>query len=363
MKTAIVYDRVNKWGGAERVLVALAEIYPDAHLFTSVYSAKKATWAKAFSKIVPSFLQKLPLGQERHELFPFLMPLAFETLDLSDYGLVISVTSEAAKGVLVRPNAIHICYMLTPTRYLWSGYEDYFRGETFKSLTLPIVKYLQRWDKVSAQRPDHLIAISNEVRERIKKFYGRESLVIHSPVEFDKFVQINPPEKGDSYLYVSRLVPYKKADLAIEAFNELGKALIVVGNGSEKRKLKRMAKKNITFIDQLTDGELADYYKKAKGFIFPQIEDFGIVSLEAQAAGTPVIAFRGGGALDTVVEGRTGIFFDKQDKKSLIKAVSDFEKMSFDHKDLLENARKFSKQNFQKKFSAFVSEVLAGKIN
>ena len=363
MKTAIVYDRVNKWGGAERVLLALHEIYPDAHLFTSVYSAKKASWAKVFPKVVTSFLQKLPLGRERHELLPYLMPLAFETLDLSDYDLVISVTSEAAKGVLVRPNAVHICYMLTPTRYLWSGYEDYFKGKTFKALTFPVVKYLRRWDKVSSHRPDHLIAISTEVRDRIKKFYGRESAVIHSPVEFDKFAQNKPLKKSDYYLYVSRLVPYKRADLAVEAFNELGKSLVIVGEGSEERKLKRLAKRNIKFIDRLTDKELADYYQKAKAFIFPQIEDFGIVALEAQASGTPVIAFRGGGALDTVIEEKTGIFFDKQDKESLVKAVKRFEKMTFDHKDLLENAKKFSKQNFHKKFAAFVSDLLAVRIN
>lgn len=362
MKTAIVYDRVNKWGGAERTLLALHEIYPEAHLFTSVYSAKKASWAKIFPKIVTSFLHRIPISRERHELLPFLMPLAFETLDLRNYDLVISVSSEAGKGVLVRPEAIHICYLLTPTRYLWSGYDDYFKNPTLRKITQPVVKYLRRWDKISAHRPDHLIANSNEVKDRIKKYYGRESIVIHSPVEFEKFVIQEPVKREDYFLYVSRLVPYKKADLAIEAFNELGMPLVIVGEGREKGRLKRLAKKNITFIDRLSDKELADYYKRAKAFIFPQIEDFGIVSLEAQAAGTPVIAFRGGGALDTVIEGKTGIFFDKQNKQSLIEAVKKFEKLTFNTQDLIENAKKFSKENFQKRFSAFVSEVLAVKI-
>ncbi len=362
MKTAIVYDRVNKWGGAERTLLALHEIYPEAHLFTSVYSAKKASWAKVFPKIVTSFLHRIPISRERHELLPFLMPMAFETLDLRDFDLVISVTSEAAKGVLTRPDAVHLCYLLTPTRYLWSGYHVYFKGTTFKALTKPIVKYLRRWDKVSAHRPDRLIAISNEVKERTKKYYGRNSVVIHPPVEFEKFVADKPLKKEDYFLYVSRLVPYKKADLAIEAFNDLGFPLVIVGKGSEEKRLKRKANKNIKFIGELKDNDLANLYRKAKGFIFPQEEDFGIVALEAQAAGTPVIAYRAGGALDTVIEGKTGIFFEKQDKKSLIKAIKKFEKMTFAKKDLIANARRFSKENFQKKFAAFVSEVLAVKI-
>ena len=367
MKTAIVYDRVNKWGGAERVLLTLHEIYPEAHLFTSVYSAEKASWAKVFPKVITSFLQKVPFTRTNHEFLGTFTPLAFETLDLQSYDLVISVTSEAAKGVLTKPQAVHICYCLTPTRYLWSEHDFYFKNPPrklrpipfFWHLSRPIVGYLRKWEKVAAHRPDYFVAISNAVKERIKKYYGRESVVIHSPVEFEKFVAGEPVKKGDYFLYVSRLVPYKKADLAIEAFNELGKPLVIVGEGSEKRKLRRLAKKNITFIDRLTDRQLADYYKRAKAFIFPQIEDFGIVALEAQASGTPVIAFRGGGALDTVIEGKTGIFFDRQEKDSLIKAVRKFEKMTFNTKDLVENAKKFSKENFQKKFSAFVSDVLA----
>lgn len=234
MKTAIVYDRVNKWGGAERVLLALNEIYPEAHLFTSVYSAKKASWAKVFPKIETSFLHKLSIIRERHEFLPFLMPLAFETLDLSDYDLVISVTSEAGKGVLVRPGATHICYLLTPTRYLWSGYDDYFKNPTLRKVSHRVVKYLRRWDKISAHRPDYLVAISNEVKNRTKKYYGRKSVVIHSPVEFEKFVIHEPVKKGDYFLYVSRLVSYKKADLAIEAFNELGKPWLLLERGVRK---------------------------------------------------------------------------------------------------------------------------------
>lgn len=362
MKTAIVYDRVNKFGGAERVLLALNQIYPDAPLFTAVYSPDKASWAKVFPKVIPSWLQKIPFSSDRHEHLPYLMPLAFESFDFDEYDLVISVTSEAAKGIITKPSTKHICYCLTPTRYLWSHYEFYFDKPPasfsvypfMKTLSKPIVSYYRNWDKVAAYRPDKMIAISTAVKKRIKKYYQRDSEVIFPPVEIEKFVSSKKVKKQNYYLFVSRLVPYKRPDLAIEAFNQLGLPLIVIGDGSEKRKLKEMAQPNISFISNLTDKKLAGYYQRARGFIFPQEEDFGIVALEAQAAGTPVIAFKAGGALDTIIEGKTGIFFDKQDSQTLIKAVKKFDKMKFDKKYLLENAKKYSKEIFKNEFKKFV---------
>lgn len=357
MKVALVYDRVNKWGGAERVLTTLHEIFPEAPLYTSVYSEKGAKWAKIFPAVLPSFLQKIPFANERHEFLGTLTPLAFESFDFSSFDLVISVTSEAAKGIITKPATFHICYCLTPTRYLWSAHDFYFRRPPAKFRFIPFfwqlsrlpVNYLKRWDKIAAQRPDVMVGISNAVRGRIKKYYQRDSEVIFPSLDFERFrVTDFSSKRGDFFLVVNRLVPYKRVDLAVRAFNKLGLPLIVVGIGSEEKKLKEMAKENIKFIPELTDAKLADYYRKCTALVLPQEEDFGIVALEAQAAGAPVIAYKAGGALDTVIAGTTGIFFEKQSVESLVRAVKKFKKLKFDSKELVQNAERFSKENFKK---------------
>ena len=353
MKTAIVYDRVNKWGGAERVLLVLNELFPDAPLYTSLYSKKNADWASVFPKVIPSFLQKFPLVQDRHEYLAPLMPLAFEYFNFSDYDLVISVTSEAAKGIVTKPQTKHICLCLTPTRYLWSHHEEYFKNSLLKVLSKPIVKYLKNWDFIASQRPDRMISISTEVKNRIKKYYKRDSEIIYPPVETNMF-KSKASKKKDYFLIVSRLVPYKKVDLVIEAFNELGYPLFVVGTGSQRKKLENMARENVRFLGHLTDKDLAGYYQGARAFFFPQEEDFGITAVEAQAAGTPVIAYGMGGAKDTVVDGVTGLFFDKQEKSDVIKAVRRFEKCKFNRKNLVENAERFSKDKFKKQFRQMI---------
>lgn len=363
MKIALVYDRVNKWGGAERVLLALHELFPQAPLFTAVYSQKRAPWAKVFPKVIPSFLQKIPLTNTNHEFLGTFTPLAFESLDFDGWDLVISVTSEAAKGIITKPGTAHLCYCLTPTRYLWSAHDLYFRHPPSKfayfpffwQITRPLVWYLRKWDRMAAQRPDEMIGISNAVRERIDKYYQREAEVIFPPVEVDKFKIKDPKSKRENfYLIVGRLIPYKKADLAVRTFNKLGLPLVVVGSGSEEARLKKMAKPNIKFVGELTDAKLADYYRKCTALIFPQEEDFGIVVLEAQAAGAPVIAYKAGGALDTVIDGETGIFFKKQTVQSLVKAVKRFEDLRFDSDKLTTNAQRFSKNNFKKNFARLV---------
>ena len=347
-KVAIVYDRVNKWGGAERVLLSIHEIFPDAPLFTSVYDRKKALWAKVFPKVYTSFLQNIPFAKSNHEFFAPLMPLAFESFDLTGFDLVISVTSEAAKGVIVGKNTKHICYCLTPTRYLWSHYNEYFKGLSFKVVTMPFVKYLRWWDKRAAKRPDVMIAISNEVKNRIKKYYNRDSITIFPPVDTATTRIIVAKRKG-YYLLVSRLdYGYKKVELAIEAFNRLGYSLVVVGSGREEFKLKSMSKKNIKFVGRVSEKRLSDYYRGAKALIMPQEEDFGIVSVEAQIYGVPVIAYKKGGALDTVIDGKTGVFFKEQKIESLINAVRKFEKTKFVGDNLFANAKRFSKERFKK---------------
>ncbi len=360
-KVALVYDRVNKWGGAERVLLALHEIFPDAPLFTSVYDQKKANWAKIFPKVIPSFLQKIPYLQDKHELLGTFMPSVFESFNFNEYNLVISVTSEAAKGIITRPETIHICYCLTPTRYLWGAYNIYFpKGDLLRLLAEPAVGYLRRWEKVAAQRPDRIIAISSAVQKRIKKYYGRDSQIIFPPIENSFLVTplYNSVTRGKRkyYLIVSRLVPYKKVDLAVKAFNKLGYLLIVIGKGSEEWKLKRIAKNNIRFIGEVSEEKLFEYYAKAKALIMPQEEDFGIVAIESQAAGTPVIAYKAGGALDTVIEGKTGIFFEKQTIKNLMKAVRRFNHLSFNSGDCINQAKKFSRERFEKEFLDLINK-------
>lgn len=357
MKIALVYDRVNKWGGAERVLLALHEMFPQAPLYTSVYNPVRALWAKVFPHIYTSFIQKIPFARSSHELLGWLMPLAFESFNFDPYDLVISVTSEAAKGIITKPQTKHICYCLTPTRYLWSGYNAYFTNPIIKWLSYPIVKYLRNWDKIAAQRPDVMVAISTAVQRRIKKYYGRDADVIFPPVG-----DLASHHKNAKPYYllvsrVSRLAPYKKVGLAVETFNKLGLPLVIVGSGSQLGKLKRLAKKNIRFAGQVTEEQLAGYYVNAKALIMPQEEDFGLVAVEAQSFGVPVIAYKRGGALDGVIEGKTGLFFDRQTPESLMAAIAKFDKWHFNKEELILHAGKFSKENFKKGFLKLIKNI------
>ena len=356
MKIALVYDRVNKWGGAEQILLALHEIFPDAPLYTSVLDLKNALWSKVFKKVETSFLQKFPWARSRHEYLATFMPIVFEAFDFSDFDLVISVTSEAGKGILVKPPTKHISMVLTPTRYLWSGYDIYFRNPILKFFSKPFINYLKKWDVIASQRPDKLVAISEEVQKRIYKYYKRSSKIIYPPVDLNKLASLKESNvsKKNYYLLVSRLVPYKKVELAIEAFNKLGKKLIIVGGGNSEKKLKKIAKKNIIFLGIVESKNLAILYQEAKALIMPQEEDFGIVSIESQFFNTPVIAYKKGGSLETVINNKTGIFFQKQTVDSLMSAVKEFEKHKFLEKDLLINSRKFSKEVFNKKILSII---------
>lgn len=353
MKVAIVYDRVNRWGGAERVLLALHEIFPEAPLYASIYDKKNAPWAKVFPKIYTSFLQKIPFAKKWHEGFGWLMPIIFETFNFDEYDLVISVTSEAAKGIIVKPQTLHICYMLTPTRYLWSHYDWYFRNPVLKFISKPVINYLRYWDKIAAQRPDKIIAISTEVQKRIKKYYGRDSEIVFPPLRTKnlKLIKNWKLKIKNYFLVVSRLVSYKRVDLVISVFNKLKKKLVIVGWGSQAESLRRKASHNIKFIGRVSDEELARIYAGAKALIMPQEEDFGLVAVEAQSFGIPVIAYKKGGAADTIVNGVTGILFDQQNEESLLAAIEKFEKISFNGKLLARNAKKFRGSSFYSYFS------------
>jgi len=364
LRVALVYDRVNKWGGAERILLALHQFFPKADLFTSVYNPKTASWAKVFPNVYTSFLQKIPFAKSFHQGLPWLMPLAFESFNFDNYDLVISLTSEAAKGIITKPKTKHLCYLLTPTRYLWSHYDDYFKNGVLRFLSRPIVSYLRYWDKIAAFRPDKIVSISQEVRKRVKKYYGLESEVIYPPIYFGDTNFKNPLHLDlgfnpqDYYLVVSRLEPYKKVDLAVEAFNQLGNNLVVIGTGSQMFFLKRKAGLNVKFLGKVSDGALAFYYQNAKALIMPQYEDLGLVSLEAQSHFLPVIAYRKGGACETVLEEKTGVFFDKQEVFSLVDAINRFAKMKFNRDDFKSNLQRFSFDRFRELFLNEVLELL-----
>ncbi|MDP3941730.1 MAG: glycosyltransferase [bacterium] len=352
MRVAIVYDRVNKWGGAERILLALHELFPNAPLYTSVYNPAHASWAKDFN-VRTSFLQSIPFAKEAHEFFPVLMPLAFESFTFADFDLVISVTSESAKGIITHPHTRHICYCLTPTRYLWSGYADYFLNPFLRILAFPFVFYLRYWDKIAISRPDSIIAISNEVRKRIKKYYREDVPVIYPPLAIDDSGS-STRKRGKFFLVVSRLVPYKRIDLAIKACNELQLPLKIVGTGSQLSMLKSVAGPTVEFVGNLTDEELVQYYKGCQGLIFPGREDFGLTILEAQKYGKPVIALRAGGALETMIDGKTGIFFYPQTIKALRNALRRFQKKKFDAAICKKQAAHFSKERFKSEFFSLI---------
>jgi len=356
MKIALVYDRVNKWGGAERVLLALHQIWPQAPLYTAVYHPSAASWAKDF-QIIPSFLNKFPLASSHHEIYPWLMPFAFESFNFDEFDVVISITSEFAKGIITKPETLHLCYCLTPTRYLWSGCKDY----PIKFWMKPILARLRLWDQLASQRPDLYLAISKTVKKRIKKYYQRESEVIYPGIEIEKFSDSNYSSVDGSgyFLIVSRLVSYKHIEIAVEAFNQLGWPLKIIGRGRQENDLKKRARSNIEFLGGLTDKELIGYYQNCRAVIMPQEEDFGLVALEAQAAGKPVIAFARGGAAETVINGKTGLFFKEQTAESLIKALKKFKRLNFNPDTCRRQAEQFDVKIFQKKFKNYVEKTYA----
>lgn len=359
MRVALVYDRVNKWGGAERVIIALRKIFPDAPLYTSLYKESRASWAKKIT-VKTSFLQKIPFASAYHEAMGALMPIAFESFTFDEFDTVISVTSESAKGILTKPSTRHISIILTPTRYLWSGYQEYFSNILFRLLAMPVVLYLRFWDRIAANRPDKLIAISDNVRLRIKKYYGLESEIIYPPLMIrTRLKKLNHKSEildRNYFLVVSRLVPYKRIDLAIRAANHAKVPLKVIGTGSELKKLKQMAGPTVEFVGYVQDAYLKRFYANSKALIFPGNEDFGLTMVEAQSFGKPVIAYRAGGASEIIIDGKTGVFFDKQNVASLVRVLKKFRASRYNEKDCRINARRFSFEVFKRKIENVVYE-------
>jgi glycosyltransferase involved in cell wall biosynthesis len=357
-KIAIVHDWLTSMRGGEKVLEVLCELFPDATLFTLRYNQGSVSPTIEKMKIKTSIIQRFPKSNSRYQYYLPLMPFAIENFDLNEYDVIISSSHAVAKGVKVRKGALHICYCHTPMRYIWDQYENYFGKDKSGFLARIAMrffrKYLQRWDVESSGRVNYFIANSKNVQERIKRIYNRESDVIYPPVEASRF---KASTMHDGYfLIVSALVPYKRIDIAVEAFNELGEKLIIVGIGSETEKLKRITKPNIEFLGWASDEKIAEYYSGCRALIFPGEEDFGIVPLEAMASGKPVIAFAKGGALETVAENQTGIFFKHQTKKSLIDAVKRFDLKKFNANNIHQHALKFDREIFRKRLKEYFSE-------
>lgn len=363
MKVAFVHEWLVKPAGSEKVLEAMLSLYPGAPIHTLVYDPKGFEGSPiARHPIRTSFLDRLPLARKKYPLYLPLMPLAVESFDLSGYDLVVSSSHAVAKGVLTGPHQLHIAYVHTPIRYAWDLEGEYLRGlpPLARSLARPVLHYLRLWDQAAAARPDLLLANSRFVARRIAKVYRREAQVVYPPVDVDRF---RPREdREEFYLTVSRLVPYKRVDLIVEAFRRLGRPLVVIGDGPERGRLEALARgvPNIRFLGHQPDEVVRDHMERCRAFVFAALEDFGIAPVEAMAAGAPVIAYGRGGAAESVLEGETGVFFHQQTPEALAEAVLRFEERAaaFHPEQCRKRAEAFSRERFLREFAGVVEETL-----
>jgi glycosyltransferase involved in cell wall biosynthesis len=375
VKTAIVHDWLVTYAGAERVLAEIIKLFPEADLFSIVdFFPTDARHFLMGKKARSSFIQKLPLSKKKYRSYLPLMPLAVEGFDLRPYELVISCSHSVAKGVLTSHKQKHICYCFTPMRYAWDLNNEYLAAAGLQNgikgfFVKTLLHYMRIWDAHTAARVDHFIAPSNYIAARIKKIYGRESTVLYPPVDTEKFRpgagKDSPNEKNKKenyYVTASRLVPYKRVDLLGEAFSELGRTLLIIGEGPELKKMKGKVKENVKLMGFLPEDSLIRHFQKARAFVYAADEDFGIAPLEAQACGTPVICYGAGGLLETIRNGRTGIFYKEQTKDSIKKAVKEFEEKEKDlHASLIRaNAERFSRERFQTGLKEFFAKIKAG---
>ncbi len=385
-KIAIVHDFLTYFGGAERVLLSLHNLYPKAPIYTLLYDEEKMQRYFPDAKIRTSFLNKFPkfLRKRKKYLLP-LMPTAAETFDLRDFDIVISSSNSFAKGIITKPKTVHICYCHAPTRFLWDWHYNYLRENKIKGLKkvliIPLLHYLRMWDKSASERVDHFIANSKNTADKIKKFYGRESVVVyppsrwlHSPpIPWDKLRTVKPScaigstainglwsqhEEG-YFLIVSRLSPYKKIDVAIEAFNKLELPLIIIGDGQDRKRLEKIAEKNIKFLGFQPEEKLSQYYQNCHAFIFPGEDDFGITPIEAMFFGKPVLAFRKGGSMETIIEGITGEFFDDPIPEILADGIRRIKNNynNYDPEKIKRHAKKFSRKKFEENMRNIIEKL------
>ncbi len=359
MKVAIVHYWFVNWRGGEKVVEALLSLYPQADLYTHVYDEALTEGKLKGHRIFTTFINRLPGAKKHYQKYLPLMPIALEQLDLTQYDLVISSESGPAKGVIVNPEALHICYCHSPMRYVWDMYPEYLRNSTrfTRWLIRPLIHYLKIWDRLSADRVDHFIANSNFVAKRINKFYRRTAEVIHPPVDISEFEAST--EKADFYLVLGQLTHYKRADLVVDAFLKNGKKLVVIGDGEQYEALKKLENNNITIMGRASWSVCKDHLSRAKALIFPGVEDFGMVPVEAMACGTPVLAYGKGGALETVFDEKTGFLFRDQSIESLNECIAKFETSTqFDSGELRIHAEKFSLQAFEVKLNDFIKQKM-----
>jgi glycosyltransferase involved in cell wall biosynthesis len=359
-RVALVHDWLTGMRGGEKVLEVLCELFPNATLFTLLHNRGAMSPTVERMKIQTSFIDRLPFKAQHYRNYLPLMPIAIESMDLSGFDLILSTSHAVAKGAIPRNGATHICYCFTPMRYVWDQYDEYFgKGKAGLATRLAmklVAPYLRTWDVNSCSRVHHFIADSHHVAERIRRYYARSADVLHAPVNVQQF-RVSNANDG-YYLIVSALVPYKKVDLAIQTFNQLGEKLVIVGTGPEEAKLRSLSNQNIEFAGWASDGQLPTYYAQCRALIFPGEEDFGIVPLEAMASGKPVIAFAKGGALETVVDGETGIFFSEQTPEALLAAIRKSQSVSFSPEVIRMHAEKFDRKAFKEKLKKSIEGKL-----
>lgn len=357
MKVAIVHDFLNQMGGAEQVVKVFREIFPDAPIYTSIYVPSAVCPSFKEADIHTSFMQHLPMIKKHARRYLPLYPYAFEQFDLSEYDVVLSSSSSFAKGVVTPPSTCHICYCYTPMRFAWT-YHMYIEQEPLSriaKLCLPyFIHRVRRWDEITSNRVDNFIAISNEIRRRIWKHYRRDSDIIHPPVDTSRFA-VSKQDSG-YYLVLSRLLPYKRIDVAIEAFNFLNMPLKIVGDGRDMKRLKKIAGSTVEFLGRLPDGEMQRCLRECRALVFPGFEDFGLTPVEAMACGKPVIAYGGGGALETVVDGITGKFFYEQTPEAIVRVVRSFDPTAFDPTELRSHAESFDVSVFKNQIKRYVDQ-------
>ncbi len=358
MKVALVHDWLTGMRGGEKVLECLGELFPEADIFTLVLNRPNVSAALLQHRIQTSFIQHLPFAQTKYQHYLPLFPMAIEQFDLRAYDLVISTSHCVAKGVITRPETLHLCYCFTPMRYAWDQTFEYFPKEKssfFKYQLLSyFLSYLRTWDAASSARVNYFSAISKHVATRIDKYYNQKAEVIYPPADVEFFK--NEKSRGeDFYLIVSALVPYKRIDLAIKVFNTLGWPLVIIGEGVERKRLEKTAGSTVRFLGWRSNEELRDYYSKCKALVFPGEEDFGIVPVEAQAMGKPVVAYAKGGCLETVIPGESGLFFNELSETSLVEALKTLASIKFDPEKIRRNAQRFNRENFKHNFLEFIN--------
>lgn len=357
-RVAIVCDWLVSRGGAERLILAISDMFPHAPIYTSIYNPKTLPEFRE-REVITSFIQKMPLATKKHYLYLPLMPYAFEQFDLSKFDIVISSCHSCSKGIITKPQTLHICYCHSPMRYVWDSCHEYFEQygipALLKGRAKKILHEIRMWDRLAAERVDFFIANSKHVKNRIWKYYRKDATVIYPPIETQKFAPKTHKE-GQYYLAVGRLTPYKRFDLLIKTFNDLKLPLVIIGKGKEEEKLKKIAGRFVTFLGFIPDDELQEVYERAIALVFPQTEDFGITPLESMSCGKPVIALSFGGVLETIIPGKTGLLFSEQTTDSLKKAVLEFSAIKWNPSEIIKHAQKFDRKIFESELKQFLEE-------